>query len=839
MSDSVDTPSSSAAPVPGFLQGGGTMGALMRAFDWSATALGPPATWPQPLRTAIRLILNTGHPMYVWWGPDLLCFYNDAYSQSIGPELHPGSLGQPGRPVWQEIWEVIGPQIDQVMTGGGATWQENALIPITRNGRREDVYWTYSYGPIDDDDAPLGIGGVLVVCTETTEQVLATRRADEERERFAELFEQAPTFMTRLTGPDHRFELVNPSYQKLTGDIDLVGRTVLEALPEVAQQGFIALLDRVYQTGEPYTGHGVPFMSAARPDGVADVRYLDFVYQPMRDAGGVVCGIFVVGVDVTDRTLGENRLREQAERLRSFNEELEQAIAIGMAERKVLGDVVESTDAFIQVSDLEYRFLAINRASAREFERIYGVRPKLGDSMLDLLADRPEHQADVKAVWARALAGEEFTQIEEFGDAGRERRSYEMKFNALRDRSGAIIGAFQFVYDVTERLKDQARLAEAESQLRHAQKIESIGQLTGGVAHDFNNILMVILGGLSMIDRAGDPARRARIFDGMRQAAERGASLSRQLLAFSRRKPLKAEPVDLRAQLDAMRDLLDRSLRGDVHVATDFADDLWPVLVDPAELEFVVLNLCVNARDAMPDGGTIMVSARNAAGLLHKEREGDFVILSVHDTGTGMTPEVLEKVFEPFFTTKEVGKGSGLGLPQVYGFAEQSGGSVEIESRVGEGTTVTLILPKTDRVPMGIAPLIDLNEPEDAKASGAILLVEDDDEVASLVTEMLRELGYDVTRASSADAALGALANARPVDLMFSDIMMPGAMNGTDLAREARRRRPGLPVLLTSGYADAAMRDAAHEGLEVLRKPYNIRALGQSIRRVLEIARES
>jgi signal transduction histidine kinase/ActR/RegA family two-component response regulator len=826
---------SSTSP-PGFLQGGGAMGALMRSHDWAATPLGPPEAWPQALRTAIRLILNTGHPMYVWWGPELICFYNDAYSQSIGPERHPTSLGQPGRAVWSEIWNIIGPQIDQVMSGGGATWQENALIPITRNGLREDVYWTYSFGPIDDEDAPNGIGGVLVVCTETTEQVLAAQRADQERERFAELFEQAPTFMARLTGPDHRFELVNPSYMELIGDLDVVGRTVLEALPEVAAQGFIELLDDVYRTGEPYTGAGFPFMSTARPNGLSDVRYLDFVYQPMRDATGAVSGIFVVGVDVTDRTHAEMQLREQAERLQGFNATLEAAIAAALAEQKVLGDVLESTDAFIQVSDLDYRFLAINRASADEFDRIFGVRPKVGDGMLELLADRPKDQAEVKAVWARALSGEEFVEIGEFGDSGRERRFYEMKFNTLRDRSGAVIGAFQFVYDVTDRLRDQARLAEAESQLRQAQKIEAIGQLTGGVAHDFNNLLMVILGGLSMIDRPGDPARRTRILEGMRQAAERGASLSRQLLAFARRQPLKPEPVDLRAQLAAMQELLDRALRGDVHVTTDFSEDLWAVLIDPSELELVLLNLCVNARDAMPEGGTITIAARNAPNLDVDDLHGDFVVLSVRDDGAGMPPEVLSRVFEPFFTTKEIGKGSGLGLPQVYGFAEQSGGAVKVESQPGQGTTVTLTLPRTDRSPQPATTSVDLDR-HASKAEGAILLVEDDDEVASLVTDMLRELGYGVTRAASAEAALGALADRRTLDLVFSDIMMPGPMNGLDLAREAQRRRPGLPILLTSGYADAAMREAARDGFPVLKKPYDIQALERTIAEVLD-ARE-
>jgi signal transduction histidine kinase/CheY-like chemotaxis protein len=439
----------------------------------------------------------------------------------------------------------------------------------------------------------------------------------------------------------------------------------------------------------------------------------------------------------------------------------------------------------------------------------------------------------VKAVWSRALSGEEFTLIREFGDPSRDRRAYEIKFNTLRDRGGAIIGAFQFVYDVSDRIRDQAKLAEAERQLRQTQKIEAIGQLTGGVAHDFNNLLMVILGGLSMIERPGDPARRVRVLEGMRQAAERGASLSRQLLAFARRQPLKAEPVDLRAQLDGMRDLLDRALRGDIHVHTDLADDLWSILVDPAELELVLLNLCVNARDAMPDGGTIRIVARNAPGVVERGQQGDFVRLLVSDSGVGMSAEVLTHVFEPFFTTKEVGKGSGLGLPQVYGFAEQSGGSVRIESEVGRGATVILTLPRTNRTPTETEPSVDVGRPR-AKASGSVLLVEDDDEVAGLVTDMLQELGYRVTRAATAEAALGALADVRTIDVVFSDIMMPGRMNGFDLAREIRGRRPELPILLTSGYADAAIREAARENVPVLSKPYDIQTLSKTLGALME-----
>ena len=386
-----------------------------------------------------------------------------------------------------------------------------------------------------------------------------------------------------------------------------------------------------------------------------------------------------------------------------------------------------------------------------------------------------------------------------------------------------------------EQANEQLRLemnerARVEETLRQAQKIEAIGRLTGGVAHDFNNLLMVISGGLDMLDRQTDPSRRRRLMDGMIQAAQRGASLIKQLLAFSRRQTLRPEPVDVAAQMGGMRELLDRTLRGDVHVEFDFPDTLWPVEVDPGELELVILNLAVNARDAMPNGGTILVRGENLPDLHDEQIVGDYVRLSVIDTGVGMGPEILSRVFEPFFTTKEVGKGSGLGLAQVHGFATQSRGTVRIRSEVGKGTSIELYLPRSLSVPPKERHLIDLDTVRPKRDShGRILLVEDDDEVAALVSEMLGELGYEVTRAASGAAALGALADGRDVDLIFSDIMMPGGMNGVELAREIKRRRSDIPILLTSGYSEAAVHDPELAGIRILPKPYLIDELAAAL----------
>ena len=288
-----------------FLDGGGDMGARIRAFHWSATELGDPESWPQSLRTAIRLMLNTRHPIFIFWGPQSLCFYNDAYSVTLGPERHPAALGQLGRLVWAEIWDAIGPQIVQVMAGGEATWFENQMLQLTRFGRVDDTYWTYSYSPIDDDAAENGVGGVIVLVTETTEQVMAAKAASAETDRLAALFEQAPSFMAVMRGPTHIFDITNAAYLQLIGHRDVIGKPVREALPDIAGQGFFELLDEVYSSGKAFVGTALPALIQRHPDAPPEERFLDLVYQPIRDATGAAVGIFAQGHDITDQKLAE------------------------------------------------------------------------------------------------------------------------------------------------------------------------------------------------------------------------------------------------------------------------------------------------------------------------------------------------------------------------------------------------------------------------------------------------------------------------------------------------------------------------------------------------------
>ena len=382
---------------------------------------------------------------------------------------------------------------------------------------------------------------------------------------------------------------------------------------------------------------------------------------------------------------------------------------------------------------------------------------------------------------------------------------------ALQDANGQILA------EMAERL-------QAQEALRQSQRLEAMGQLTGGVAHDFNNLLMVLSAGLDLVGRQENAERRQPVLEGMRQAVERGASLTRQLLTFARRQSLSPQPVDLAARLPALRSMLAASLRGDIEVALDLTPGLWLVEVDPNELELALLNLAVNARDAMPEGGTLTLAPRNQAG-----QGGDFVALQVADTGTGMDAATLARVFEPFFTTKETGRGSGLGLAQVHGFARSSGGEVRIESTPGAGTRIELLLPRSaaTREPRGATgPAARAPAPSPGLR---VLIVEDSDAVAALLLGMVEELGHAATRVDSAVSALSALRATDLPDLVLSDVMMPGGLDGMGLVRELRQRHPRLPVVLASGRADLVRQAAAEADVPLLGKPFVMAELAAAI----------
>jgi PAS domain S-box-containing protein len=400
--------------------------------------------------------------------------------------------------------------------------------------------------------------------------------------------------------------------------------------------------------------------------------------------------------------------------------------------------------------------------------------------------------------------------------------------DAIRNKDGELIGFAKITRDMTEKREAQLRLEESREQLFRAQKMEALGQLTGGLAHDFNNLLTAILGASDLALRNfGDPEKLKRMLDGIRSSAQRGASLTRQLLAFARAQPLELKPVDLRNFLPDATMLLRPSLRSDIEVIIETSDQLWNVESDTAALELSLLNLAFNARDAMKDGGTLKISATNQ--VLDGEPDGlrgDHVALRVSDTGIGMAADTMERVFDPFFTTKSFGEGTGLGLSQVFGFAKQLGGALTVESELGKGSAFTLYLPASRGSEPGV-----VTKANGLHALGRVLIVEDDELVAELAAGMLSELGFETMVTFSAKEALDRLVGGNKPKVVFSDIIMPGGISGIELAQKVRSRFPELPILLTTGYSEEAVK--AH-GFPVLQKPYELDSLAAAFGKLLK-----
>jgi PAS domain S-box-containing protein len=526
-------------------------------------------------------------------------------------------------------------------------------------------------------------------------------------------------------------------------------------------------------------------------------------------------------IDITERKKIELALRD-------LNETLEARVAEGLAERKLLADVVENTTAIIFVADQDFRWLAMNRAASTAFEEVYGVRPVIGASMLRALDHLPEHREHVRRTWSRALAGDEFTLVDEFGDTAYSKRWFELNFNVLRNAAGRQIGAYQIVYDITGRLAEQRRLAEAEDQLRQAQKVEALGQLTGGVAHDFNNLLTPIIGSLDMLVRRQIGTDRERkLIGGALQSAERARLLVQRLLAFARRQPLQPLPIDVTTLVAGMGELIRSTTGPQIQVVIDASQDLPAARADQNQVEMALLNLTVNARDAMPTGGTLRISA--SAREIHPQKPEDlkpgrYVVISVADTGEGMSDEVRARAIEPFFSTKGLGQGTGLGLSMVHGLAQQLGGGIRIFSRVGVGTNIELWLPEAGDAPVSLAT----NDPGSTTSighRGTVLLVDDEDFVRISAADMLEEIGFDVVEASNGEAALASLDSIADLKLVVTDHLMPG-LDGVELVRRVQLLRPNLPCLIVSGYADV---EGIAPDLPRLTKPFKVDDLREAL----------
>jgi PAS domain S-box-containing protein len=821
----------------GFLVDGGTMGALMRGHDWKTSPLGAPETWPQSLRSVVGLLLTSKFPMFVAWGPELGFLYNDTYAEILGAK-HPAALGARIHDIWAEIWPDISPLIDAALAGE-ATYREDLPLLVNRHGLDEQAWFTFSYSPVRDESGQ--VAGMFCAVAETTDKVLSQLRANTERDRLARMFEQTPGFIALLEGPEHRIQFTNPAYQQLIGHRDVVGKTVAEALPDAVAQGYVDLLDGVVASGKAHRSSGARYAVQAVPCGPIDERIVDFVYQPVVEAGGRVSGVFVNGYDVTQAYL-------EAEERTRVERELDQR----ERELELLTDALPVLVSYMDVHEGELRYQFLNKLYEEWFprrrEELQGrlVREVVGETAFAAVQDYID-----RALAGERLSFEQFMPYKE-GQPRHIRTEYVPRFAA----DGRVEGIYALVQDVSDAKQAEAALRQlneelesrvtaavaererTEAALRQSQKLEAVGQLTGGVAHDFNNLLTIIRSSVEFLRRPNLPEeRRRRYIDAITGTVDRAAKLTGQLLAFARRQALKPEVFDVPERIQAVTDMLRTIVGSRIRIEADTSCERCFVEADVTQFETALVNMAVNARDAMDGEGTLTVHVDARAGMPsirgHAGGPGKFVAVSISDTGSGIPVDKLGQIFEPFFTTKEVGKGTGLGLSQVYGFAKQSGGDVAVESELGKGTTFTLYLPKVEREAGADETAGNAQgggQHEDGRGC-RVLVVEDNLEVGQFATQLLQDLGYETTWAANATEALDLLEKDHTrFDVMFSDVVMPG-MSGIELGREIRQRYPALPVVLTSGYSHVLAEEGRH-GFELLHKPYAVEEVSRVLRRV-------
>lgn len=568
-----------------------------------------------------------------------------------------------------------------------------------------------------------------------------------------------------------------------------------------------------------------------RPDG-ARVHFLPYP-TPLFDASGQLTGGVNMLVDITEQKAAEEAVRQLNAALEQRVEErtgqMAQALRQLRASEERFRMLVQGvTDYSIFMLDPDGRITNWNAGAARI--KGYTAEEIVGRHFSQFYTEEDRRNgAPERAIETARRSGK-------FETEGWRVRKDGTKFwasvviDAIRDEAGRLIGFAKITRDLTER-------KETEEQLRQAQKMEAIGQLTGGVAHDFNNLLTAIIGNLELLVGllpAPDPGRRYA--EGALRAASRGSRLTEQLLAFSRRQEVRPEVVDINELLRDTLMLCQRTVGEGIQLELVLEEEVWPCHIDTAQFAAALLNLAGNARDAMNRSGRLTLRTENVtAGPRHGPdlSAGDYVVLSVSDTGCGMSPEILDRAFEPFFTTKEIGKGTGLGLSQVYGFAQQAGGIARIESKAGKGTTVRLYIPRADGKPADRASS-DESVPNIAPAAATILVVEDDAEVREMIVGILSDLGYATLVATTGPEALAVLERENSVDLLFTDVVMPGGISGSELARRASRLRPDLRILLSSGYTREEPRSrSAQLEFPFIAKPYRPTTLGKKLKEVL------
>ncbi len=792
-----------------FPVGGGRLGALIRTYPWSRTPLGSILRWPQSLKTAIDMMVQSPVPMCLLWGADGIMIYNDAYVAVAG-NRHPATLGKSVFEMWPEVADFNRRIMEAGLAGRATSFRDQHLV-LNRNGKPEDVWLNLDYSPIRNET---GLpAGVLAIVSDTTRQVLAAR---ELRARESELARVQR--IGKVGGVEVFFEngfqnRRSPEYLMIHG-----------LPPDAAHETHEAWVARLHPDDRDFTekqfrdviaGTGREYSAQYRiirpSDG--ETRWISVIAEIERDASGRATRLVGTHIDITEREIA-------AAELARLNATLEQKVEQSTRERDRLWNVSQD---LLLVADQDGVWLSVNPAWTTT----------LGWSHEDLVGKTSEwleHPDDVERTRA------EVRHLGRSGVIPRFENRFRHKDGSYRWISWTAVLDDGLIYavgrDVTAEKTAQDALHTTEEQLRQSQKMEAVGQLTGGIAHDFNNLLTGIIGGLDLVKRRLATGRTGdvdRFIDAAVTSANRAAGLTNRLLAFSRRQALDLKPLDLRHLIESLEDLLRRTLSEQVDVRINAPDNLWIAEGDANQIETALINLAINARDAMPHGGLLVIEADNVTvQAADPQRElslapGDYVVMRVRDTGVGMAPDVQTRAFDPFFTTKPMGQGTGLGLSMVYGYAKQARGHVRIDSEEGVGTVVSLFIPRY----LGPAQAAAINgNGAKSPAEETVLVIEDDTAVRLMVVEVLHDLGYTTIEATDDKAAIPVLESGRRIDLLVTDVGLPG-LNGRQIADFARLQRKDLRVLFITGYAeDAAMRDGFLEpGMEILAKPFSIDAL--------------
>ena len=932
-----------------FPSGGGELGALIRQFDWAKTSLGPLVAWPQSLRTVTDTLLRSPVPIVLLWGEDGVMIYNDAYSGFAGSR-HPQLLGSKVREGWPEVAD-FNDHVMKVGLRGGTLAYKDQELTLYRHGGPEQVWMNLDYSPVLNEAGQPA--GVIAIVVETTQRVIAERAlGDRENDlariqriagiggvsvdlrngfdngrrspEYLEIHGLSPDavdthedwlkrihpddrdhalrhFLAAVHGTDTRYSseyrIVRPSDGRVRwiaceaqierdemgqplrlvgAHIDITDRTLAKELLKeseerfrliansapvpmwvskldgtrgFANQAYLDFLGLKYREAivfdwrkilhpddvsrivhESLAGEASlrPFVLEARyrrADG--EWRWMRSESQPRWDPAGEHIGFIGVAHDITAAKEAEGELRR-------LNETLEQRIKQRTSQLEAneaqLRAIFETSNQYQGLLDLQGNVIYANKTALAGIESVLAdvVGRPFWDSRW--FSATPGAHDTVANSFASVTSGES-VRTEMLLDLPIGDRYFDFAMRPVFDQHGAITNVLAEAVDITER-------RHAEEALRQSQKMEAVGQLTGGVAHDFNNLLTIIRSATDFLRRRElTDDRRRRYIDAISDTVDRASKLTGQLLAFARRQPLTPQVFDVSLQIEGIAQLIRPLVGGRIQIGLEIVDPECFAMADVAQFETALINLAVNSRDAMEGEGLISIRIEKADAIpasgISGKRDGKFIAISVEDTGAGIAPDKMTAIFEPFYTTKEVGKGTGLGLSQALGFARQSGGDIVAVSALQKGSRFTIYLPQAELLPRSHANISAINAEAAPRGRGhRILVVEDNEDVGRFSTEMLQDLGYATRRAGNAKQALALIAaDNGGFDLVFSDVIMPG-MNGVEMAAIIRQKYPGLPVVLTSGYSSVLAQKTDH-GFELIQKPYSVEALSRTLRKAI------